>query len=66
MVLELHPGYVKVSWGLKECIPNLRLQGGGLLTFSYKIANIFTTKQRINKPFSAAQSVCLGAIKNKK
>ena len=24
MVLELHSGYVKVSWGLKECIPNLR------------------------------------------
>ena len=26
MVLELHPGYVKVSWDLKECIPNLRLR----------------------------------------
>ena len=24
MVLELYPRYGKVSWGLKECIPNLR------------------------------------------
>ena len=24
MVLELYPGYGKVSWGLKESIPNLR------------------------------------------
>ena len=24
MVLELHPGYGKVSWGLKESIPSLR------------------------------------------
>ena len=26
MVRELQPEYVKVSWGLKECIPNLRLR----------------------------------------
>ena len=24
MVLELYPGYGKVSWGLKESIPSLR------------------------------------------
>ena len=25
MVLELYPGYGKVSWGLKESIPSLRI-----------------------------------------
>ena len=30
MVLELYPGYGKVFWGLKECIPNLRTCFGHL------------------------------------
>ena len=35
MVLELHPGYGKVSWGLKESISNLRICFQALLKKKY-------------------------------
>ena len=35
MVLELHPGYVKVSWGLKESIPDFRICFKALLEKKY-------------------------------
>ena len=40
MVLELYPGYGKVSWGLKESIPNLRICFQALLEKKYD--SVFT------------------------
>ena len=35
MVLELYPGYGKVFWGLKGCIPNLRTYFSALTEKKY-------------------------------
>ena len=38
MVLELYPGYGKVSWGLKESIPSLRTCFEASLEKKYDLA----------------------------
>ena len=39
MVLELYPGYGKVFWGLKECIPNLRTYFEASLEKNYDLVS---------------------------
>ena len=58
MVLELYPGYGKVSLGLKECIPNLRTYFQALL--ERKHDSVFA-RRYVEKLFFACVFKCVFA-----
>ena len=58
MVLELYPGYGKVSWGFKESIPSLRTSFQALLE---KIYDSVFARRYVEKQFFACVFKCVFA-----
>ena len=58
MVLELYPGYAKVFWGLKQCIPKLRTCFQALLE---KIYDSVFARRYVEKQSFACVFKCIFA-----